>query len=133
MKHNFEERKQNRIEYVKDQLAKNETQSESLFNQAQQMASVIPLGQPILVGHHSESRDRNYRGKIDNTFTKSVVAGNKAEYFACRIVTTWYWNGEGTIRLIHILAYTRNLKIPLLISRSTPAAPAILNWQNDPG
>ena len=23
--------------------------------------SVIPFGQPILIGHHSEKRDRNYR------------------------------------------------------------------------
>ena len=26
--------------------------------------SVIPFGQPILVGHHSETRDRNYRKRI---------------------------------------------------------------------
>jgi hypothetical protein len=26
----------------------------------------IPFGQPILVGHHSEKRDRNYRAKACN-------------------------------------------------------------------
>lgn len=32
--------------------------------QARSMASVIPFGQPILIGHHSERRDRAYRGRI---------------------------------------------------------------------
>lgn len=46
------------------------------------MASVIPMGQPILVRHHSERLDRNYRAKIDNTMGSSVAAGKKAEYYA---------------------------------------------------
>jgi hypothetical protein len=34
------------------------------------MASAIPFGQPILIGHHSEGRDRNYRGRIEGGFRK---------------------------------------------------------------
>lgn len=41
--------------------------SESLHGQAQQMASRIPFGQPVLLGHHSEQRDRNFRDRIHNT------------------------------------------------------------------
>lgn len=81
MKHNFEERKQNRIDHANEQAQKNEQKAESLYNQAKKMASVIPFGQPILVGHHSEQRDRNYRNKIHNTFGKSFEAQDKAAYY----------------------------------------------------
>ena len=57
-------------------------ESDSTFKRAHDMASVIPFGQPILVGHHSERRDRNYRGKIDNTFGKSFELQKKAEHYA---------------------------------------------------
>jgi hypothetical protein len=43
------------------------------------MADAIPFGQPILVGHHSEKRDRNYRNKIHRTFEKSFETQKKAE------------------------------------------------------
>ncbi|WP_353151531.1 DUF3560 domain-containing protein [Chryseobacterium sp.] len=81
MKHNFEERKQNRIDYAEKQAQKNEQKSDSLYDLSNKMASYIPLGQPILVGHHSEKSDRNYRQKIDNTFSKSIEAGKKASYY----------------------------------------------------
>lgn len=33
-------------------------ESASTYNRARDMAQAIPFGQPILVGHHSETRDR---------------------------------------------------------------------------
>jgi hypothetical protein len=87
MKHNFEERKQNRKEYANKQAAKNEKKAEDLYNQAKGMASAIPFGQPILVGHHSEKRDRNYRNKIHNTFGKSFEAQDKAQYYEDKAAT----------------------------------------------
>lgn len=85
MKHNFEERKQNRIDHANEQAAKNEQKAKSLYDQAKKMASVIPFGQPILVGHHSEQRDRNYRNKIHNTFGKSFEAQDKAAYYENKV------------------------------------------------
>lgn len=87
MKHNFEERKQNRKDHAKEQAAKNEQKSEQLYNHAKKMASVIPFGQPILVGHHSEKRDRNYRNKIHNTFGKAFEAQDKAQYYEEKAAT----------------------------------------------
>ena len=84
MKHDFYQRKQNRIEYAENQVAKNEAEFDQLYLRTKEMASVIPMGQPILVGHHSERWDRNYRAKIDNTMRRSVEAGEKAEYYAER-------------------------------------------------
>lgn len=81
MKRNFEERKQNRIDYAKEQAAKNDAKGDALYNQAKQMADAIPFGQPILVGHHSEQRDRNYRNKIHNTFGKAFEAMDKAKHY----------------------------------------------------
>lgn len=81
MKNNFEERKQKRIEYAKAQAEKNEKKADTLYNTAREMGSHIPFGQPILVGHHSERADRNYRQKINNTFEKSFEASNKVSYY----------------------------------------------------
>ena len=43
------------------------------------MSRVIPFGQPILVGHHSEKSDRAYRGRITNKFQKSFEESEKAK------------------------------------------------------
>ncbi len=87
MKHNYEERKENRIDYAKQKAAKLQDESNRLYNHAKNMASVIPMGQPILVGHHSEQRDRNYRAKIHNTFGKAFAASDKAEYYESKADT----------------------------------------------
>ncbi len=52
-----------------------------LHDQAHDMASVIPVGQPILVGHYSEGRDRRYRERIHNTFGKAFATMDKADYY----------------------------------------------------
>lgn len=82
MKHNFHQRKENRIEHAEKMASRNEAESERLYLRSREMASVIPMGQPILVGHHSEKRDRNYRAKIDSTMRKSIEADKKADYYA---------------------------------------------------
>lgn len=38
----------------------------------------IPFGQPILVGHHSEKRDRAYRAKATGNIDKSVMLNREA-------------------------------------------------------
>lgn len=60
---------------------RNKQESESRLNTAHKMADIIPFGQPILVGHHSESRDRNYRNRIHNNFEKAFEADDKAKYY----------------------------------------------------
>jgi hypothetical protein len=39
--------------------------------QAHDMASIIPLGQPIIVGHYSEKGDRAYRARINSKYRKA--------------------------------------------------------------
>jgi hypothetical protein len=61
-----------------------EAEADALSSRARTMADVIPLGQPILVGHHSEKRDRGYRAQISRTFERAHEAAQKAQALAAR-------------------------------------------------
>ncbi|WP_434523842.1 DUF3560 domain-containing protein [Photorhabdus asymbiotica] len=77
----YEMKLQARRERYKELSDKAKSESRSYYNRAKDMASLIPFGQPILVGHYSEKRDRNYRNKIHNTFGKSFKLLDKANYY----------------------------------------------------
>lgn len=51
------------------------------YEAAQAKASLIPFGQPILVGHHSEGRDRNFRESIRRGFGTAFALMDKAKYY----------------------------------------------------
>jgi hypothetical protein len=51
---------------------------------ARERLEVIPLGQPILIGHHSEKRHRRDLKRIDEHFAKAKEHHDKAEYFRRR-------------------------------------------------
>ena len=70
------EAKQARYEELAE---KNHKLANEQFEQAIKMGEVIPFGQPILVGHHSERGDRNYRKKIDRKMEKSFETNDKAK------------------------------------------------------
>ena len=76
-----EEKKQARIERYERLAEQAKEASNAAFEKSHKMSEIIPFGQPILVGHHSEKRDRRYREKIDNTMRKSVQLDEKAEYY----------------------------------------------------
>lgn len=73
-----QEARRERYERKAEQLR---AEASHLHGQAHDMLSAIPLGQPILVGHHSEGRDRRYRDRIHNSFSKGFSAMEKAEYY----------------------------------------------------
>lgn len=70
-----------RLEARADRLRQ---EGEGRIARARDMASVIPFGQPILIGHHSEGRDRNYRAKIRGNFEKGFEALKEADEAASR-------------------------------------------------
>ena len=86
---NFEEVESNpyaeKVEAKKERFEelaeKNRAESQSRYNTSREMASYIPFGQPILVGHHSEKRDRATRERISNNFEKSIELSHKADYY----------------------------------------------------
>ena len=83
-KQEYEAKRQERYERLKTAARRAGTESESRLNQARGMASVIPFGQPILVGHHSEQRDRNYRSRIENNFRKGYDLYKKSQELESR-------------------------------------------------
>ena len=77
----YEQKQENRRERYLALADKLERASASAYKQARDMASVIPLGQPILIGHHSEKRDRNYRARIWRTQDRCLELAKKAKYY----------------------------------------------------
>ena len=81
----FNECKEAKLERLQELAEKRHTEANQLFDHAKKMSDVIPFGQPILVGHHSENRDRNYRNKIENKMNKAIETSGKAEYYDDRV------------------------------------------------
>jgi Domain of unknown function (DUF3560) len=77
----YDGKKEARIERYYELAQKHEAQSTAAYNQSKQMASCIPMGQPIMVGHHSEGRDRRFRDKIWDKMGQSVKHAETAEYY----------------------------------------------------
>lgn len=79
---------QDRLESKRDRLenasSKAAAESNKFYESSRSLASCIPFGQPILVGHHSEGRARRHADKIFNDMGKSVAASKKAGYYADR-------------------------------------------------
>lgn len=74
-------RAENRAERAEHSAEKADAKSDALYSYAKKMADIIPFGQPILVGHHSEKSDRNFRNKIHNTFGKAFAEMDKSTYY----------------------------------------------------
>lgn len=75
----FDEKRERRIERLRARADRRRREGDARIARSEQMASVIPLGQPILVGHYSEKRDRRYREKIHQGFSRGVAALKEAE------------------------------------------------------
>ena len=71
--------KQARYEELSEKAS---TDSDRLSKQSHDMISAIPMGQPILVGHHSEMRDRRYRQRAWDKMDKAYQLSKKADYYA---------------------------------------------------
>ncbi|RRD64174.1 DUF3560 domain-containing protein [Comamonadaceae bacterium OH2310_COT-174] len=78
----FEGRAAARRKKLEQAAEKAEQKGRGLLDRAHAMAAVIPFGQPVLLGHHSEKRDRSYREKIHTTFGKGFAELEKARSYA---------------------------------------------------
>lgn len=77
-----------RREILKNRAARLRKDAEMTGREARQLADLIPFGQPILIGHHSEGRDRRFRGRIVRKFQVSMELSKRAdelEYRAARV------------------------------------------------
>lgn len=80
----YEQKMQARRERLLARAAHLKGASDALAAAALQDASRIPLGQPILVGHHSEGRDRRFRSSISRRMVKAAGMRDEADSLARR-------------------------------------------------
>lgn len=81
MTNRYEERQQARKESLENRAEKARTESGRAFQAARQAVEAIPMGQPILVGHHSEGRHRAALKRQDSNMRKAIQADDKADHY----------------------------------------------------
>lgn len=59
-------------------------ESQQQYGQFRRVADAIPMGQPILVGHHSERRHRKDIARMDTSMHKAIEAQRSAERLEAR-------------------------------------------------
>ena len=77
----YEERQEARRERYLKRAERARAESREGWQRAREMSEVIPFGQPIHVGHHSEKGDRAYRARIRATSDKAFRVDEKADYY----------------------------------------------------
>lgn len=81
----YVERQEQKKERYQERLEQAEQRSQEHYDRHKKIASVIPMGQPILVGHHSERKHRKDLERIDNEMRKSIQEDEKADYYRNKI------------------------------------------------
>ncbi|MGD1056214.1 MAG: DUF3560 domain-containing protein [Solirubrobacteraceae bacterium] len=80
----YRERREARAERLRQWAAKRETRANQAAASVGTLASLIPLGQPILLGHHSQRRAERDRDRIANGTRRVVEHSTKAREFTSR-------------------------------------------------
>jgi hypothetical protein len=78
------DRQEERAERFEEYSEKRAVESEQTLAAVDSLASAIPFGQPILVGHHSERRARKHAQKIENGMRRAVSLFETSEYWERR-------------------------------------------------
>jgi hypothetical protein len=74
----YEARKAARIERLRARAERAQAGSDASFEQARALGDAIPLGQPILVGHHSEKHARRDQDRIHAGMSQGVALAKEA-------------------------------------------------------
>jgi Domain of unknown function (DUF3560)/Large polyvalent protein associated domain 29 len=83
----YQERIDRRTAAAAAGIVRHRNLSDGYYNRSHSMTSCIPFGQPILIGHHSEGRDRRYRTKAWNMMGKSVSHTDTANYYENKLLS----------------------------------------------
>lgn len=78
------ERAEERAERFEDYSESRKADAESARETVETICNGIPLGQPILVGHHSERHARKDAERIENGMRKAVKMWEQSQYWAAR-------------------------------------------------
>lgn len=87
MSSDYEQRKADRIARYRERAERAQAESEAAQKAAGRIMDNIPMGQPVLVGHHSEKRHRADLNRVDNAFRRMSEAEKKARYWRGRAIT----------------------------------------------
>ena len=79
MANQYEQKQEERRQRLLDSADKADREAKSRLKSADDMLSVIPMGQPILVGHHSEKRHRRDLDRIHTNIGKGIDAQEQAK------------------------------------------------------
>ena len=77
----YEQKQLWKAERYQDLADKARKEAQTQRDRSDRIADAIPLGQPILVGHHSEAHHRRDIERIHNGMNKSIETAEKAEYY----------------------------------------------------
>ena len=75
----FEERQESRKDRLLERAERAEDKAKAATEAANRVAGAIPMGQPILVGHHSERRHRRDLQRSDDGYRKAFELGKQAD------------------------------------------------------
>ena len=78
------DRQEERAERFEEYSEKRAVESGQVLAAVDSLASAIPFGQPILVGHHSERRARKHAQKIENGMRRAINLFETSEYWERR-------------------------------------------------
>jgi len=81
----WEEKQINKIERLKKGIVKAKFLSKSAYDSSHRLSKMIPFGQPILIGHHSQRRHERHIDKIHNDMGKAIKFSNKASTLQSRL------------------------------------------------
>jgi hypothetical protein len=77
----YEAKKQHRIDRMRNLAAKARERSEQYERSRKSISDYIPLGQPILIGHHSEGRHRRDIERMHRYTDHSIEEYRKAQHY----------------------------------------------------
>lgn len=100
--------------------------SEAGHRRAHEIADGIPMGQPVLRGHHSEGRHRRDLARMDSGMRRFIDEGERAERLAERAESAAKYTGrrndpDRTLRRIEKLEADRR-RVERSLSRCTPGS-----------
>lgn len=75
----YEQKKQDRIDRLREKADKARAQSDALSKQSWDMIRAIPSGQPVM-----GATDARYRERAGNKMRQSIAESDKADYYECR-------------------------------------------------
>lgn len=80
----YEERLQARKERLEARAGTAAARSDAAYNRSRKATEGIVMGQPILVGHHSEGRHRRDLARSENAMRQSWEESQKAQHYAAK-------------------------------------------------